>query len=120
MGKALELIRLFEEDQTFTPPATVAAEAKKAIAWKEKYKDEVKGGTQVGWVRASQLAKRDKISLKTIKRMKSFFDRHEKNKNVASDKKESPWRDNGHIAWLIWGGDAGRSWAEKILGASDE
>lgn len=114
-NKALQIINLLEEEETFVPPASAAKEAKKAIDWKEEHGDEVKGGTQVGWTRANQLAKRERLSLKTVKRMKAFFDRHEKNKSIAPEFKSEPWRDNGYIAWLIWGGDSARSWVEGIL-----
>jgi len=40
--------------------------------------------------------------------MVAFFSRHEKNKSGGED-------DAGYIAWLLWGGDAGRSWANSTL-----
>ena len=58
--------------------------------------------------RASNLASGDKISFTTIKRMAAFFSRHAKNKSGGED-------DAGYIAWLLWGGDAGRAWANRII-----
>jgi len=101
--------------KSFKPPASVAKEAQKALNYREKYKDEVKAGTRVGWIRANQLANRENISLDTIKRMKNFFTRHKKNKAIAPDKKDTPWKDNGFVAHLLWGGDAGEKWANNIL-----
>ena len=98
----------------FVPPASAAKEAKRAIQWKKEHGGEVKGGTRVGWTRASQLAKRENLSPETVKRMYAFFNRHEKNKAINPKFKGEPWRDNGHVAWLIWGGDAGRKWATKV------
>lgn len=98
----------------FVPPVSVSKAAKKALEWKDKYGDEVKGGTQVGWTRANQLSKREKLSPDTVKRMYRFFLRHEKNKTVDSKYKNEPWKDNGKVAWEIWGGDAGRTWATKL------
>lgn len=106
---------LKENDVSFKPPISVAKEAEIAIKWKEEHGDEVDGGTQVGWIRANQLANRKEISLDIIKRMKAFFDRHEKNKSVDPKYKDEPWKDNGKIAWLAWGGDSGRKWVEEIL-----
>lgn len=106
---------LLEGEDTFKPPAGAAKAAKKALDWKEEHGDEVKGGTRVGWTRANQLADREDLTYETVKRMYNFFNRHEKNKKVASEHEGEPWKDNGYIAWLIWGGDAGRSWAEKIV-----
>ena len=96
----------------FKPPAGAAKAAQKAIDWKKQHGDAVQGGTQVGWTRASQLVKGDQLSPETVKRMHKFFLRHQKNKAVKPKFKDEPWRDNGYVAWLIWGGDAGRSWAE--------
>jgi hypothetical protein len=112
---ASAILTLLENEQTFVAPDAVANQAKKAIEYKDKYKDEVKGGTQVGWTRASQLANKEKISYDTIKRMYSFFKRHDGNQNVKPENKATPWKDNGHVAWLIWGGDAGYNWVKSII-----
>jgi hypothetical protein len=58
--------------------------------------------------RAGDLAGGGGISYETIKRMLAFFSRHEKNKAGGED-------DAGYIAWQLWGGDAGRSWASRII-----
>ena len=94
------------------PTDGMVSAAQKAINWKEKYKDEVKGGTQIGWTRARQIVNRENLSIKTIKRMKAFFDRHQKNRVIDPKYKSEPWKDRGYVAWLIWGGDAGYTWAK--------
>lgn len=48
------------------------------------------------------------MSYETIKRMAAFFSRHEKNKAGGEG-------DAGFHAWLLWGGDAGRAWANRII-----
>lgn len=105
---------LLENEKTFTPPASVATQAQKALDYKDKYGDQVDAGTSVGWTRANQLAKRKPVSLDTIERMVAFFARHKGNEKVNSKYKDEPWRDNGYVAWLLWGGDVGRDWAESI------
>lgn len=96
----------------YSPPAGARAAARKAIKFKEDGK--AKGaGTSVGWTRAGQLARGETISLSTVKRMYSYFSRHE------VDKKGKDWANqsnpsNGYIMWLAWGGDAGFSWSRKI------
>lgn len=102
-----------EEDLKFKPPAGAKAAAKKAIEWKDKYGDEVTAMTQTGWVRARQLANGDELSLDIVKRM-AAFNRHRKNSKISPKYKDTPWKDNGHVAWLGWGGDAGVDWAMKI------
>lgn len=110
-----EFILSEETDEKFKPPAGAKAEAKQAIEWKEKYGDEVNGGTRIGWIRARQLADGDELSLDIVKRMHSFFSRHQKNKAVAPEHRDEPWCDAGLVAWKIWGGDAGATWAKEIV-----
>jgi hypothetical protein len=111
----LTAINMNDAEKTFKPPVSAANAAKKAIEWKEKYREQVKGGTQVGWTRARQLVNRENLTLETVKRMHSFFSRHQGNQNVSEKYRDEPWRDNGYIAWLIWGGDAAKKWASEIV-----
>jgi hypothetical protein len=68
----------------------------------------------VGWTRAGQLARGETLSLSTVKRMYSYFSRHEVDKKGKDwDNSENP--SNGKIMWLAWGGDAGFSWSRKIV-----
>jgi phage-related protein (TIGR01555 family) len=107
---------LTDDEDTFKPPESVAKEAKKALDYREKYPKETEdAGTKTGWTRANQLAKRENLSLETVKRMKSFFSRHEKNKKINEKYKDEPWKDNGYLMWLAWGGDSGKTWSEKIV-----
>ena len=92
-------------------PAAAKANAKKALEWKDKYgREEVDAGTPVGWARANQLAKGENLSAETVKRM-AAFNRHRKNSKIATEYKDTPWKDRGYVAWLIWGGDEGVDWA---------
>jgi hypothetical protein len=91
-------------------PASATANAKKALEWKKKYGDEVKGMTAVGWARANQLSNRESLSYSTIARM-AAFNRHRKNAEVAPEYKSTPWKDRGYVAWLGWGGTSGVNWA---------
>lgn len=102
----------------YSPPAGARAAARKAIKFKEQGK--AKGaGTAVGWTRAGQLARGETLSLSTVKRMYSYFSRHE------VDKKGKDWANqanpsNGYIMWLAWGGDAGFSWSRRIVNAEKD
>jgi len=98
-------------NKTYRPPAGVAKAARRARRWKEKYN--VDAGTRTGWYRSAQLSKRKRITLETIRRMHSFFQRHSGNEKVPSEKK--PWEDNGKVMHLAWGGDAGKAWAKRVL-----
>ena len=111
LGMDLNESVLNEEDTWNDYPAAAKKNAQKAIDWKEKYgRDEVDAGTPVGWARAHQLAKGENLSTDTVKRM-SAFNRHRKNSSIKPELKETPWKDRGYVAWLIWGGDEGVDWA---------
>ena len=91
----------------FVPPQSVRNNAKRGLELREKYG---RGGTAVGVARARDLSNGKALSLSTIKRMVSYFARHEVDKKGEGWGKDSA----GYIAWLLWGGDAGRSWANGI------
>ena len=101
------------EKTGYKPTSGMQAAARRAIKLKEQGK--AKGaGTAVGWTRAGQLARGETLSLSTVKRMYSFFSRHEVDKKGKDwDNAENP--SNGKIMWLAWGGDAGFSWSRKIV-----
>jgi hypothetical protein len=97
----------------YKPTSGMQSAARRAIKLKEQGK--AKGaGTAVGWTRAGQLARGEALSLSTVKRMYSYFSRHEVDKKGKDwDNSENP--SNGKIMWLAWGGDAGFSWSRKIV-----
>jgi len=107
---------IIEAEETYNDyPAAAKKNAQKAIDWKEKYgRDEVDAGTPVGWARAHQLAKGENLSADTVGRM-SAFNRHRKNSKISAEYKETPWKDKGYVAWLIWGGDEGVDWATEKM-----
>lgn len=113
MEAAKEMMK--QEFQSYDDyPSSARGNACKAIKWKEEHGEEVKGMTQVGWIRANQLCKGEKISEETIARM-SGFQRHQKNSEVAPEYKDTPWKDKGYVAWLGWGGTTGINWAADKL-----
>lgn len=105
--------------ETFTPPQSAKANARRVLSWREKYGDRVRGMTAVGWARARQLAAGGPVSLDVVKRMAQFA-RHRKNAAVAPEYRDEPWRDAGHVAWLGWGGSTGIAWAQSISSRQKE
>ena len=110
-----------EEESAFNagghkPPKGVQEAAQKGLDLRDKYN---RGGTRVGIARARDLSNGASVSTETINRMVSFFARHEKNRNP--DERESDGGPtNGWIAWQLWGGDAGKSWANRIADSLDD
>ena len=89
-----------------TPPKAVQQVAEGALEDRAKHG---RGGTEVGVARARDLANGKGISLSTLKRMRSFFARHDV--DDRSDKTSA-----ASIAWRLWGGSVGRKWVEGQLG----
>lgn len=65
--------------------------------------------TQVGKVRAQQLAQREPVTLITVKRMHSYLSRAAEYYDPADDKA------CGTISYLLWGGEPALRWAERVL-----
>jgi len=110
----------------FTPPEGVANAAKRGLELRRKRKGKSKPGLSTaeaskqgigsGVQRATNLSNRNKLSPETIRQMNRFFSRHEKNAAIDPEHRGKPEMDNGYVSWLLWGGDPGRSWANKVLG----
>ena len=81
--------------------------AKRGIELNKKVKN--KCATSVGKVRAQQLARGEKLSVSTIKRMYSYLSRAETYYD-AGDSKAC-----GTISYLLWGGKAGLAWSRGKL-----
>ena len=96
----------------YVPPKAAQEEARRGLAWRREYG---RGGTAVGVARARDISNGRALSLDTIGRMVSFFARH------AGDRNGKGWKpgtegypSNGRIAHALWGGDAGRRFAESV------
>lgn len=104
----------------FKPPKQVRDAAKKGLELRKKFhrgglssQTAGKLGIGSGIIRASNLARGMNISPETIKRMHNYFSRHAVDKKPGWSNPKKPT--NGYIAWLLWGGNPGRTWANKIL-----
>lgn len=102
------LSAMFTELESYTDyPDSVSNNAKRGIELNEKVNN--KCATQVGKVRARQLANKEAISVDTIKRMYSYLSRAEEFYD------ESDTKACGTISYLLWGGKSGLRWAESKL-----
>jgi HK97 family phage major capsid protein len=90
----------------------MVTEAQRGLDWR---KEHGRGGTEVGIARARDIVNGKNLSDDTVKRMYSFFSRHEVDKQAEGfSQGEDGYPSNGRIAWALWGGDAGYSWSRKI------
>ena len=103
------------------PTAGMAAEARKFFKWREEGN---KGGTAVAVARARQLVNRQELSPETVRRMHSFFSRHEVDKQAEGfNAGEDGYPSRGRVAWSAWGGNDGQTWArakDAMLDRIDE
>ena len=88
-------------------PDAVSNNAKRGIELNEKVNN--KCATQVGKVRAQQLAKKEAITVETIKRMFSYLSRAEEYYDEGDSEA------CGTISYLLWGGKAGLRWTGSKL-----
>ena len=68
-----------------------------------------KCATQVGKIRAQQLANGEAVTILTVKRMYSYLSRAAEYYNPNDDQA------CGTISYLLWGGEPALRWAERIL-----
>ena len=100
-----------ESDIDTVPTDGMVSEAKRGLDWRKEFG---RGGTIIGATRANQIVNKTKLSPRTVRRMNSFFARHEVDKRAEGFRPgEKGYPSNGRIAWSLWGGDAGQTWAKK-------
>mgnify|MGYP003120159336 CR=1 FL=1 len=88
-------------------PTSVKNNAKRGIKLNEAVDN--KCATQVGKVRAQQLAQGKPVSIETIKRMFSYLSRAEEFYENGEK------TDCGYISYLLWGGKSAKTWAESKI-----
>lgn len=102
----------------YKPTDGMVSEAQRGLDWR---KEHGRGGTEVGIARARDIVNGKNLSEETVKRMYSFFSRHEVDKEAEGFRPgEDGYPSNGRIAWALWGGDAGYSWSKKIAKTLDD
>ena len=95
------------------PNESMKVEAQRGIDWRKEFG---RGGTRIGLTRANQIVNGVDLSDTTIKRMYSYFSRHEVDKKAEGFRPgEDGYPSNGRIAWALWGGDPGFSWSARLV-----
>lgn len=112
-------VKLAPED--LVPPKGAQEEARRGLAWRREHG---RGGTPIGVARARDISNGRSLSVSTVKRMRSYFARHEVDQAGEGWSPGEPgYPSAGRIAWALWGGSDGRRWADSIvrrLEAEDE
>ena len=99
-------------------PQGAREEAERGLEWRREYG---RGGTEVGVARARDIANGENLSEETLRRMVSYFARHEVDKQGEGwSPGEDGYPSAGRIAWALWGGDPGRAWAERLVAMADD
>jgi hypothetical protein len=95
----------------FKPPQGARKAAERALRRRAQKPQSQRGMTPVGIARARDLINGVTLSPQTVRRMLAYFNRHE------VDKQGSTWESygKGRQAWDGWGGDAGFTWARKVV-----
>jgi len=90
------------------PTRQMQANAKRALKLRDQAPPSRKGMTPVGLQRANQYSKGKNVSMETVRRTFSFLSRA---KTYYKPGKNTP----GTQAYLAWGGNAGLTWARRLL-----
>lgn len=98
------------EELDFTIPQKVKENAKRGLELRKEYG---RGSTSVGVATARYLISNKTASPEKVRHIAKYFPRHE---GDNLDDKTS----NGWISWLVWGGNAGRSWSTKLVRQMDK
>ena len=103
------------DDLDFSIPSGVKEEAQRALDWVSEFN---RGGTSVGRGTARYLVSNSSASPDKVRQIARYFPRHEVDKRAEGYRPgEDGYPSNGRIAWALWGGNAGQSWASKLVRA---
>ncbi len=100
------------------PNEAMRKEAQRGLDWRREFG---RGGTEVGIARARDISNGRNLSRETVGDMVGYFARHEVDKEAEGFRPgEDGYPSNGRIAWALWGGDAGKSWANRQIKDDDD
>lgn len=111
-----EVLERFKVREAFAVPTKeIQDTAQRVLDWVEE-NGWGSCGTEVGKIRANQLAKGDNISLETITRMFSYLSRHKVDLDASTSYEDGC----GKLMYDSWGGEAALGWAEREMKKSTE
>ena len=101
------------EKKSYKPPQSVVSEVKQGFSWQSEY-NRSDADTKIG----GMIRRGKSLPIQTVKDMVTFFAGHEKDLTVSPanrDSSDKGYPGPGLIAWKLYGGDAGRKWAEGVI-----
>lgn len=115
------ILTVAKADDSFAPPESAQSAARRGLELRRKWgrgglsnEQASEQGIGSGVQRATNLANGNRVSRRVLGQMVGFFSRHAK--NYRPDAKEPDGGPTaGTIAWLLWGGNAGKAWAESVM-----
>lgn len=100
------------------PTEAMREEAQRGLDLRKEYE---RGGMEVGVARTRDIVNNRDLLMETVRRMNSYFARHEVDKQGEGFfQGEEGYPSAGRIAWALWGGDAGQSWARRLSEQEDD
>ena len=97
----------------YLPTEEMKAEAERGLEWRREFG---RGGTEVGVARARDISNGRRLPYATVVRIASYLARHEVDKEAQGfSVGEDGYPSAGRIAWALWSGDVGKSWASRII-----
>lgn len=119
-GASAAILSLAKSDDSFAPPDGVKTAAARGLELRRKWKrgglsneQASEQGIGSGVQRATNLSNGNRVTSRVIGQMVGFFSRHAKNYRPDETEKDGG-PTAGTIAWLLWGGNAGKAWAQSV------
>lgn len=97
-------------------PVAVRAEAQRGLDWRAEFG---RGGIGPGQLTARMLVG-NRMTLARVSKMRAFLARHLVDKQGEGFRPgQKGFPSNGRIAWALWGGDAGVSYANRVMRSAE-
>jgi hypothetical protein len=100
----------FAGEPTFAVPAAVRREVWRGLKIRESVAESSRCCTDAGLTTAHMLTSGAPFPISRLVKMNAYFARH-----AVDNRGNWPDESKGFQAWLLWGGDAGRRWAARVL-----
>lgn len=104
------------DDLDFTIPSGVSKTANRGLELRKEFGY---GGTSVGLATARKLSKGGNATPEFVRKVSAYFPRH-MGDNLNEDGKDGNPPSRGYIAYCLWGGNAGRTWSNKLVEAMNK